>query len=412
MIVYCTRSIEKKEMTPNRATTFTYKIVANEVEVGDIESTDFKPNIKLKRWGKECFIKVGFPTEKTIAPIVLENQKSQKIKWATSNKEINFYPTEKKEGFEFEIILKEKPSTNLINLDIEARNLAFYFQPPLNQEKQEQGLTCSETECKDKEGNVVIYRPENIVGSYAVYHKSKQGDFSKVGGKNYKAGKAFHIYRPKITDSVGKEVWGELNIDVENKILSIKIPQEFLDTAVYPVRIDPEFGYHTIGGSSLSAYNMMIGGNYAGSVGTVSMISFYGRRVFANSRSKAALYKKSDYSLQSPQSTHISVPVDNAWNDHTLTPSITAIDYIIAVWLGYWDSHIYYDTVSGWGKEYHKLYTAGDVSDPADWNAWPNPLANTGYGGDRKFSIYCTYSAVGGLSIPIAMRHYRNMREM
>ena len=36
----------------------------------------------------------------------------------------------------------------------------------------------------------------------------------KARGKNYKTGKAFHIYRPLITDGAGKTVWGELNIDL------------------------------------------------------------------------------------------------------------------------------------------------------------------------------------------------------
>jgi len=46
-----------------------------------------------------------------------------------------------------------------------------------------------------------------------------------VGGKEYKAGKFGHIYRPHLYDSNGLEAWGDLHI--ENGIYSVEIPQEF-----------------------------------------------------------------------------------------------------------------------------------------------------------------------------------------
>ena len=49
-------------------------------------------------------------------------------------------------------------------------------------------------------------------------------------------------------DKNGKSVWCSLNI--ENGILTETIPQTFLDTAVYPIRINETFGYATIGGST------------------------------------------------------------------------------------------------------------------------------------------------------------------
>ena len=30
----------------------------SEVEIGNIEKADFEPQIKLKKWGDECFIKI------------------------------------------------------------------------------------------------------------------------------------------------------------------------------------------------------------------------------------------------------------------------------------------------------------------------------------------------------------------
>lgn len=97
------------------------------------------------------------------------------------------------EKFEIELILNERPATNVFEFDIDTEGLNFYYQSELS------------TEEVDKGG----YRPENIVGSYAVYYAEKEGVVKSVDEANrYKTGKAFHIYRPVITDSKGERVWG------------------------------------------------------------------------------------------------------------------------------------------------------------------------------------------------------------
>ena len=53
-------------------------------------------------------------------------------------------------------------------------------------------------------------------------------------------------------DANGWKVWGELNIDVEQGIQTITIPQDFIDKAVYPIRhaTGEIFGNTNIGGST------------------------------------------------------------------------------------------------------------------------------------------------------------------
>lgn len=171
---------------------------------------------------------------------------NKKIKWKGKKVEVHYYDIKKGEllhdkvlesdVYEVEVILLEKPDINIVEFDIETKGLKFYYQPELTQEEIDEGAE----------------RPENVIGSYAVYHESKQGDYSKMGLKNYRAGKVFHIYRPKIIDSAGTEVWGKLNIT--GNLLTVEIPQEFLNNAVYPVLVDPTFGYTTLG-SSASTFN-------------------------------------------------------------------------------------------------------------------------------------------------------------
>src|SRR3990167_10044130 len=145
------------------------------------------------------------------------------MEWKDVREEVHAYPINN-ENFEIEIILKDRPDINTFDFTIDgADNLDFFYQPPLTQKEIDEGAS----------------RPDNVIGSYAVYHKTKANH--RVGSINYATGKAFHIYRPKATDANGAEVWAELNYP--NGTLTVTVPQKFLDDAVYPVRVDPTFGY-------------------------------------------------------------------------------------------------------------------------------------------------------------------------
>ena len=146
--------------------------------------------------------------------------------------------TSKSDGqFEIDIHVSEKPNSNVFSYDIVTKNLDFFYQPALTQQEIENG----------------DFRPDNVVGSYAVYHSTKSDNFIGKDGiqYNYGTGKVFHIYRPEAIDNDGKRVWCELNI--KNSKLLITVPQEFLDTAVYPIIIDPIFGKTVIGASGTDA---------------------------------------------------------------------------------------------------------------------------------------------------------------
>jgi hypothetical protein len=144
---------------------------------------------------------------------------------------------------ELEIILSEPPKTNEFHIPFTAKDLTFLYQPPLTEEfKQEDCDVWTETHVKLKTGEE-RHRPENIVGSYAVYHASRKGN-------EYMTGKAFHIYRPEAVDAKGNRVWADMKI-ADGEII-ISVPQKFLDSAVYPVVVDPTFGYTSIGGSYIS----------------------------------------------------------------------------------------------------------------------------------------------------------------
>jgi len=365
-----------------------------EIEIGDIKQPDFFPQVKLKRWDNEVNVSFRLVGDFSGASVTRDGNK---IKCVKDKIECHLYelpPKERMEsgGLEFEVILKEKPTTNVIKMSIETKGLRFNYQPPLTEEEQIfDGRTVTETEVKDKDGNVLIYRPENVVGSYAAYHKTKKNH--RIGDKNYKCGKAFHIYRPKIEDSDGNWVWGELNIDEDKKELTVTIPQEFLNNAVYPVRhaAGATFGY-----TSEPVTSEFSPANYImGTPATISengdgvSISRYTRRGGVNSDTKCALYLTSDDSFVKGTEEVELTSTSFDWIDYnfTDTPSLIAsTEYYLCTWS---ENGFYSRRDTGVDSKY-KSQT---------YNGWPDPVASWTNYATIEYSIYCTYTPVAASSI-------------
>ena len=207
-----------------------------EIIVGDKDKAEFSPDTQLSRWDE-----VSFKIKPNLDGIATKDKdlkfEGEKIKFETPDIDYHLYElpidaTNTEGAYEYEVLLKSKPTTNKIEFTLQTKNLDFFYQSELTQKEIDEGA----------------FRPENVVGSYAVYHSGNPVNY--VGGKEYKTGKAFHIYRPKITDAIGNEIWGELNINEQAGIMSITIDQNWLDSAVYPVMVDPTFGYTSIGAST------------------------------------------------------------------------------------------------------------------------------------------------------------------
>src|SRR3972149_5971524 len=179
--------------------------------IGDPADAEFHPKFTLNKWGGECWLKLDFNDSQIPKNQQTVSLVANKVNWSSPLFDFQFYPltaTEQHEngGLEFEIILKAKPQQNTLTFSIQAQGFKFYYQPPLTQEFNPAGcIELSETYARLKNGKEYL-RPENVVGSYAVYHDSKRDN-------QYKTGKAFHIYRPKLTDADSKTAWATLNVD-------------------------------------------------------------------------------------------------------------------------------------------------------------------------------------------------------
>src|SRR4030042_3248648 len=179
-------------------------------------TSEFTPSIKLTRWNEVNFKITPIGLDKVATKDKTLSFEGEKIKFGTPKMSFEMYETAEEDGYKYIWYLNEKPATNKVEFQIETSGLDFFYQPPLTQEYQngyseefQKEIVVSETQVKDLDGNVLVERPIEIVGSYAVYHQTK-GGMNDINGKEYKEGKVFHIYRPKIIDTNGTETWGIL----------------------------------------------------------------------------------------------------------------------------------------------------------------------------------------------------------
>jgi len=359
------------------------KLIIDAVDKNSIKTTvgdesKFEPNITLNRWDNTTKFKI----KPIIDPLVLEKDKTlsfeeNKIKFDVGDITYQFYdaPTSSEEGgYEFELILEKKPSTSTFYSTIESQGLEFYKQLPLTQEEIDEGTQ----------------RPENVINSYAVYYSGNSGDYSKLGGYNFRAGKAFHIYRIKAIDSDGMEMWCDQ--DITGNQHKIVCDWNWLDNvAKYPVRVDPTFGYTTAGASGVG-FGALLWGTYVFSPsdsGTVSKITAYVESGTTANLAKKGIYKESDNTLIA-QTSNNTIPANGSkdWVDFAISTggSVVGGENYSLVGQGQNES-IYKDTVSGKNTEYITPFSWG--------TSWPSPItwSNKPYQSNIAFSIYATYEA-------------------
>ena len=338
-----------------------------------VEIMKDKPQVRFKKWNGEVNLGLTYNDVKATGnrPLL-----SNKMEFKDVKQEVAAYPLNAT-STEIEVILLEKPVSNIIKFTLDNyQNLDFFYQPALTQKEIDEGAN----------------RPENVVGSYAVFAKEKANHI--VGQTNYGTGKVGHIYRPKIIDSAGTSVWGDLHI--ENGILSVTIPQNFLDKAVYPVRhaAGLTFGWSSNGGSYSLIQNTIRG--FAETIpenGTGTSITGQLRWSTSGGNAKFALYKDSDLSqIAITSAFSVAANFDGTKTaNFTANPSlISGTAYLILAWGDQFGS-LYFDTGPGSNVGY---------SDSQTYGTWPTPL-DAGSRSDKKYDIYATYTASeGGTAVP------------
>lgn len=366
---------------------------AGEVKTAAI--TD-KPAIELSKWSGHANMQIEYlgiaSTTQGSRPLLSKN-----VEWTEGSQKMEAVPLDPSPqnedgGMEINIILDAPPASNVFPFKISgAENMDFAYQTPY---WQEAGLKAPTQDCTDTDCVVrghFRHRDENISGSYTVFSITNKDHLE--GQLNYAAGKLFQIYRPLVTDAKNNTIWGDLSYN--EGVLSVSVPQAFLDGATYPIKIDPQFGNTTNGASQIAeqgpdnSFGQLFNFSTVQGV-TVTKITARlnnngsGTRTFdvasytyASSSPQARIGSAVSSSISSASATNVDVTVSNVMTG--------GIAYTTAI--GNWDQtnilNIYYDNgPSG------TVGTNYDTSTGSLNSAWVN--SNTT--GIERVTLYSTYS--------------------
>jgi len=333
----------------------------------------FVPNVNLSfKCGAEIeqyFINFNRPD------VVVDDQAEAAVDGTvalTVGEQTDLFHIDSEGRLKWDIIFDEKPSTNVFRWKIKGSpGVAFHYQGELSQEDIDGGCT----------------RPDWAVGSYAVY--------GNKSGNGFLTGKLMHIPRPFCVDANGIERWADIVID--EPWLTITMPQEYLDSCTYPMRLDPTFGYTTAGASGLTCsanYVTLSGPMTLSEAGTVSSVT---ARTMAEGAMNVrfALYSLSGstYTRQGEICPEFSQAYADGWAWKTAGynsgPTLQAGSYYFAQNHSASPYNIAFDSTGSQVTKYRAQTYSSDplppsISSPTDWQ--------TG----KTFSVYATYTASGG----------------
>lgn len=278
-------------------------------------------------------------------------------------------------GIQMNLTLNAKPATNSFAFNFQSSNLSFYYQPPLNEELNLSQYDFVNATHAFKLGRLIAYRPENVVGSYAVYCNRIDNE--------YTTGKVFHISRILLVDSLKRTSYANMNLT--NGVFRITANQTWLDTASYPVIIDPSFGNTNAGASSNTELNYIFGVNRTlTETATITSItascSQYGG---VSGFIRGAIYNGS-YSLVGSGSSFGVLPASQSWISMDISGTLVAGIYFLCTNTNTTGTNTvrYYDSATAQSDLKSSLFSSFPVSSFVGEGGWANKL----------YSLYVNYT--------------------
>lgn len=339
------------------------------VLIGGKTADKFIPNVNASFYDDEFFINLNRKGKPAVTG------KSSLAEIGGDDKDI--FHIDDRGRLKWDIEFGECPKFLTLSWEIKcSEGIEFLYQGPLTEDEVADGCI----------------RADDIVGSYAVY-------CNKTDNK-YKTGKLCHIPRPFVVDNDGNREWCTLLID--NDVLTITLPESFMQSATYPARLDPTFGYTTAGASDIYNYNsdkplgMLYGAHTAESGDIITQFSFYGTRSGStNSELNVAAYSIVSSDLSARLGSETSIPATSAtdqwWSSSTVSIAMTAGTIYGLACGAYGEAYgeasgikIKYDSGDG---NYCRHNTAEAL--PSDWTSDVS-------GQYRIMSLYATYEEGGG----------------
>jgi hypothetical protein len=372
-----------------------YKAVDDDrlrIEIGG--STDyFAPSVnmsfKLKSDSEKYFLNICDDEEQVKTDKVTETFDKDLISVKVGDVESTFKSIDN--SLKIERIFYTKP-TEVVKYKLAfSKGVEFLYQGELTTEEI-------------KDGRI---RPDNVVGSYAIYCDKANHIQDKSGNTvvNYGCGKLGHLYAPYWFDAKGSEIKGTQ--ELIGNTLTFALPSEkWLDNAAYPIRLDPTLGAESAGASEYyNQFGYALATHYTATEdGTATEIGSYVRHTSGSTRNiKLTVY---DNDAGGPNNrldpgTVIACPTGT---DNQISGSFSlSFSSGDKLWLASLPEafvfYVAYDSGSA-GDRYRE--SINSYTFPAVWGSGAQS------GGSERSSHFLTYTADGGGStlLPIMFNHY------
>jgi len=264
----------------------------------------------------------------------------------------------------WDVMFSSHPGVYSWKFDVKTSDgVSFHYQPPLTVDEISAGHE----------------RPEDVVGSYAVYCDKQNNQ--------YKTGKLLHIYRPLVIDAAGDKAWGTL--DITGGVMTVSVAPEWIDNAVYPVILDPTMGYDHIGSGTVAASSawraILDADKYTASAGDVVTAIHMGLRTYYSGTIPVGIFDTGDLSRLISVDVYANSTTSQFWTVDGLSSSMVAgHEYCMAV-----------------GKNSQLMQKYDVVSDGCRYGTYGNPWVD-GIIYDYRFSMYADIASgddTAGLSL-------------
>jgi len=186
-----------------------------EVVLGDDRDAGaFYPQIKSEHFGNEANFSMRLDDED--AAHATRTERGSDIEWRRGDRAVTFRRVAGPDAgaYDFEVLLTARPPADALAFTLRHKGLRAVFQPPLTASRAARG------DAQD----------EGVAGSYVFWLAGRDGT---TPSRDYRNGKAFHFYRPRATDSLGRQAWCDLMIDLVADTMSWTVPAAFLDAVAW-----------------------------------------------------------------------------------------------------------------------------------------------------------------------------------
>jgi len=364
-----------------------------DIAVGDTSTETFQPTIEWSKWYGEINFKLTFPMTITAEVETFANGMVEvTVGWITYRTYVLQNGKDDVLEIELDIDRKQVFQNPYLEFDFEyTPGVRFVYQPTLEDEY----AAITNPDVTLEQFLAEHQRPENVVGSYAVYWNKRDNE--------YKTGKICHLFAWEAIDSNGDRLHCPLEFtEISPGVGKLRIvgDSDWLKNAAYPVKLmgkGDTLGLTSQGASWQTFVDDAIQTHDSGAAGSGGALATIHAWFQTGRTGKLCLYDDDgggnpdalcDYTAEGTTAT-------NNWTSWNQTQGYSVVNgttYHIGGWIDGGDDAIAYDADAGEARMIYDVrnYALGTFPNPSEYGG--------GTGAYGFYSFYITWGAASSSS--------------